>query len=94
MADVQPVPEGMHTVTPHLICEGAAAAIEFYKQAFGAVELSRQETPNGKLLHATLRIGDSAIFLADANPEWQSKGPKELGGEIYARRPRRGRPLA
>ncbi len=80
MADVQPSPEVMHTVTPHLICEGAAAAIEFYKQAFGAVELSRQEAPNGKLLHATLRIGDSAIFMADANPEWQSKGPKELGG--------------
>ncbi len=80
MADVQPVPEGMHTVTPHLICEGAAAAIEFYKQAFGAVELSRQDAPNGKLLHATLLIGDSAIFLADAAPEWQAKGPQELGG--------------
>ena len=69
MAEVQPIPEGMHTVTPHLICEGAAAAIEFYKQAFGAVEISRQDAPGGKMLHATIRIGDSTIFLADAAPE-------------------------
>ena len=80
MAEVQPIPEGMHTITPHLICEGAAAAIEFYKQAFGAVEISRHAAPDGKLIHAELRIGDSVVFLADANPEWQAKGPNELGG--------------
>ena len=80
MAEAQAIPEGMHTVTPHLICEGAAAAIEFYKQAFGAEEISRNEGPGGKLLHAQLCIGDSAVWLADANPEWQAVGPNELGG--------------
>ena len=80
MAEVQPIPEGMHTVTPHLICEGAAAAIEFYKKAFGAVETERMDGPDGLVLHAGLRIGDSSIMLADANPEWQAKGPNELGG--------------
>ena len=80
MAEAQPIPEGMHTVTPHLICEGAAAAIEFYKQAFDAVETSRHDGPGGLLIHAEIRIGDSAIFLADANPEWQAKSPNELGG--------------
>ena len=80
MAEAQPIPEGMHTVTPHLICDGAAAAIEFYKQAFGAVEIARHDAPGGKLLHAELRIGDSAVFLADANSEWQAFGPNDLGG--------------
>ncbi len=80
MAEAQAIPEGMHTVTPHLICDGAAAAIDFYKQAFGAEELSRQDTPGGKLLHATIRIGNSMLFLADANPVWKAVGPNELGG--------------
>jgi uncharacterized glyoxalase superfamily protein PhnB len=80
MADVSPIPDGMHTITPHLICEGAAAAIDFYKQAFGAVEQSRHDTPGGLLLHASIRIGDSVVFLADANPDWQASGPKTLGG--------------
>lgn len=80
MAEVKPIPEGMHAVTPHLICEGAADAIAFYKQAFGAVEQNRHAGPDGKLIHAELRLGDSAIFLADANPEWQAQGPNELGG--------------
>jgi uncharacterized glyoxalase superfamily protein PhnB len=70
----------MHTVTPHLVCEGAAAAIDFYKKAFGAVEAHRMPGPDGKLMHAMITIGDSQVMLADAFPEWGSKGPKMLGG--------------
>jgi uncharacterized glyoxalase superfamily protein PhnB len=77
---VKPIPEGMHTVTPHLICNGAADAIEFYKKAFGAVELGRMPMPDGKLGHAMIRIGDSAIMLADEFPDWGSVGPNTLKG--------------
>lgn len=77
-AKVQPIPHGMRSVTPHLICDGAAAAIEFYKQAFGAVEETRLPGPNGKLMHAQIRIGDSAVMLVDEAPEWNSFGPNAL----------------
>jgi PhnB protein len=77
---VKAVPEGMHTVTPHLICAGAADAIEFYKKAFGAVELSRLPGPQGKVMHAIIRIGDSAVMLVDEAPEWGMLGPKSLKG--------------
>jgi PhnB protein len=77
---VKPVPDGMHTVTPHLVCNGAADAITFYKQAFGAVELGRLPGPQGKLMHAMLRIGDSAVMLADEFPDYGSFGPKSLKG--------------
>jgi len=80
MPKVNPIPEGMHTVTPHLICAGAADAIEFYKKAFGAVETGRLPGPNGKIVHASLRIGDSAIMLMDEAPEWKSLGPRALKG--------------
>ena len=77
---VQPIPEGMHSLTPYLICDGAAAAIEFYKKAFNAVELSRLPGPQGKLMHAMLRIGDSTLMLNDEFPEWGALGPKTLKG--------------
>jgi len=70
----------MHSVTPHLVCAGAADAIEFYKKAFGAVELARLPGPQGKLMHAMIRIGDSAVMLVDENPEWGMLGPKSLKG--------------
>jgi len=70
----------MHSVTPHLVCAGAAAAIEFYKKAFGAVELTRMPGPQGKLMHASIRIGDSAVMLVDESPEWGMLGPKSLKG--------------
>jgi len=79
-AEVKPVPEDMHTVTPHLICAGAAEAIEFYKKAFGAVEMGRLEGPGGKILHAMLRIGDSPVMLNDEFPEMGGVGPGSLGG--------------
>ena len=77
---VKPVPEGMHTVTPHLVCDGAAAAIEFYKKAFGAIEMARMPGPGGKLMHAMIKIGDSPVMLVDEFPEWGSTGPKSLNG--------------
>jgi uncharacterized glyoxalase superfamily protein PhnB len=78
--NTKPIPEGMHTVTPHLICAGGADAIEFYKKAFGAVELSRMAGAGGKLMHASMRIGDSVIMLNEEMPEWGSFGPKHLKG--------------
>lgn len=80
MPRVKPVPEGMHTVTPHLVCAGAAAAVEFYKKAFNATELHRLPGPNGKLMHAAIRIGDSMVMLVDQMPEYGLLGPKVLKG--------------
>ena len=76
----KPIPEGMHSLTPHLVCAGAADAIEFYKKAFNAVELARLPGPDGKLMHALVRIGDSALMLVDENPQWGMLGPKALKG--------------
>jgi uncharacterized glyoxalase superfamily protein PhnB len=70
----------MHSVTPHLVCAGAAAAIEFYKKAFNAVEEFRLPAPGGKLMHARIRIGGSALMLVDEMPEWNCLGPKTLKG--------------
>ncbi len=77
---VKPIPEGMHTLTPHLICAGASDAIGFYKKAFGAVELNRLDGPDGKLMNASIRIGDSVLMLVDEMPEWKCFGPKTLKG--------------
>jgi len=77
---VKPIPDGMHSLTPHLICNGAADAIEFYKKAFNAVEVARLPGPNGKLMHAQVLIGDSPLMLVDANPEWGLNDPKVLKG--------------
>jgi len=80
MNSVKPIPDGMHTITPHLVCDGAAAAIEFYKNAFGAVELARMPGPGGKLMHAAVRIGDSPLMLVDEFPDYGVVSPKKLGG--------------
>ena len=77
---VRPIPEGYHSVTPYLICDGAAKAIEFYKQAFGAVEVVKMPGPNGKVMHAEIKIGDSVIMLADENLETGAKSAKSYGG--------------
>lgn len=79
-AEVKPVPDGMHTVTPHLVCAGAAEAIEFYRKAFDAVEMCRVDGPPGKLIHAAIRIGDSVVMLVDEMPECGALGPKAHGG--------------
>lgn len=75
-----PIPRGMRTVTAHLVCAGAAAAIEFYTKAFGATEICRIPTPDGKLMHAAVRIGDSTVMLVDEFPEMGALGPKALKG--------------
>jgi PhnB protein len=77
---VKAIPDGMHSLTPHLICAGAASAIEFYKKAFNAVELMRLPGPDGKLVHGAVRIGDSMLMLVDENEAWGSFGPKALKG--------------
>ncbi len=77
---VEKIPAGMHTVTPYLICAGAADAIEFYRKAFGAVELYRLPGDDGQVMHASIRIGDSVIMLNDEMPKWGAFGPKSLKG--------------
>ena len=78
---VKRVPDGVHRVTPHLVVRDAAAMIEFYKKAFGAVEKGRAPGPDGKsILHAELRVGDSAIFLNDEYPEFGALSPLSLKG--------------
>ncbi len=77
---VKPIPDGYHTVTPYLIVQGAAAAIEFYKKAFGATELFRMPAPGGKVGHAEILIGNSRIMLADEFPEIDAKSPASFGG--------------
>lgn len=79
MADVKPIPEGYHSLTPYLVIDGAAEAIEYYKKAFGATELFRM--PHGdKIGHAEMKIGDSPFMLSDEHPEMGYKGPKSIGG--------------
>jgi PhnB protein len=80
MADVKPIPEGFRSLTPSITVSDAAAAIEFYKRAFGAVEMSRATAPDGKSVwHADLQIGDSRLMLADAFPDQGSHAPAESG---------------
>jgi PhnB protein len=79
MADVKPIPQGYHSVTPYLIVNGGAEALEFYKKAFGAIELFRMER-EGKIGHAEIKIGDSPIMLADEHPGMGFVGPQTLGG--------------
>jgi PhnB protein len=76
----KPVPEGYHAVTPYLIVDGAAKALDFYKQVFGAKERMRMPGPGGKVGHAEINIGDSVIMLADEHPEMGARGPKAFGG--------------
>ena len=76
------IPQGMHSVTPHLVCAGAAKAIDFYKRAFGAKEMERATAPDGvSLMHAVLMIGDSVIMLHDEFPEAGGQSP------LYSKRP-------
>ena len=77
---VQPIPEGMHSLTPHIVCRDAPAAMDFYIRAFGARDGGRLAGPDGKLMHGLLWIGDSALMLVDENPEWGMPSPLSLKG--------------
>jgi PhnB protein len=77
---INPIPKGFNTVTPYLIMQNAAAALEFYKKAFNAVEGMRMEQPDGKIGHAEFKIGNSYLMLADEFPDMNFVGPKTLGG--------------
>ena len=77
---VKPIPDGYHTVTPYLTVEDAAAAIEYYKKAFGAKERVRMDAPGGTIGHAELEIGDSLVMLSDPFPQAATQPPTELGG--------------
>jgi PhnB protein len=79
-AQVKPIPDGYHAVTPYLIVDGAASAIEFYTKAFGAIELFRIAGPDGKIGHAEVLIDDSHVMLADEHPEMGARGPRSIGG--------------
>jgi uncharacterized glyoxalase superfamily protein PhnB len=77
---VKPIPDGYHTLTPHLTVRDAARAIEFYKNAFGATERGVMKGPDGKVMHAELMIGDSVIMLGDEFPEFGALSPQAIGG--------------
>ena len=77
---VNPIPEGYRRVTPYLIVDGAAAAIDFYTSVFGATERMRMDAPEGRVGHAELEIGDSVIMLADEHPDVDARGPRSIGG--------------
>ena len=85
---VRPIPEGYHTLTPYFTVRDAVRAIEFYKQAFGAQERGVMKGPDGKVMHAELKIGDSIVMLADEFPEFgavapESGGSTSMGLHIY-----------
>jgi len=76
---VKPIPEGYRSVTPYLIVKGAAKAIDYYKKVFGATEIMRMPGPNGTVMHAEIKIGDSVIMLADEQ-QGNFRSPEGLGG--------------
>src|SRR6478672_4292497 len=81
---VKPIPEGYHTVTPYLYIRGAAEAIEFYKKAFGAVELFRMGASGGKVGHAEIKIGDSPMMLSDESAEMGALSTQTIGGTPFS----------
>ena len=80
--NVKPIPDGQHTVTAGLVHRQASKAIEFYKKAFGAELKTNMTMPDGKVMHAEMRIGDSTVFITDEFPEWSPdhKSPQAAGG--------------
>jgi uncharacterized glyoxalase superfamily protein PhnB len=77
---VKAIPEGYHTLTPNLIVDGGAKAIDFYKKALGATELFRMPSPDGRIMHAELQLGDSKFMLCDEMPDMDARGPKAYHG--------------
>lgn len=79
-AKVPPIPKGYHSLTPYLIVRDTAAAMDFYAKAFGAKETLRMSMPDGTVMHAEIKIGDSPLMLSEENPQWGTKSPLTLGG--------------
>src|ERR1044072_2778590 len=77
---VRPIPEGYHTVTPYIRVSDGTRAIEFYKRAFGAEERSRMNGPDGRMMHAELKIGDSFLMLSEEMPGTDNRAPQSLNG--------------
>jgi PhnB protein len=83
--NVQPVPDGVSTVTPRLVFDDAAAAIDFYQAAFGAeIPFEPHTGPDGKVVHAEIRIGDSAVYLTDEGDDGNGVAPKSVDGRVTA----------
>jgi len=80
MSKVNYIPKGYNTVTPYLVIKGAAKAIDYYKNVFGATVVVRMDGPNGMVGHAELQIGDSRIMLADENPQMGNRSAESIGG--------------
>ena len=80
MANVKPIPDGYHTLTPYLVVKGAKEAMEFYAKAFGAKEVYKMLDPTGRIANAEMRVGNSMLMLADENPEFAHKSPAAFGG--------------
>ena len=80
MSSVKPIPDGYHTVTPHLVVRDAAKAIDFYAKAFGAEERFRMPGPGGVVMHAELTIGDSVVMLGEEAPQMGASSPQTIGG--------------
>jgi PhnB protein len=78
--NIKPIPDGYHTLTPYLVARGAAEALEFYKKAFGATETFCLNAPDGKIVHAEFKIGDSIFMISDENPQCTDVSPATLGG--------------
>ena len=77
---VKAIPDGYYSLTPYLVCKGAAKAIEFYSKAFGANETVRMPGPGGAIMHAEVKIGNSMLMLADENKERGHLSPESIGG--------------
>lgn len=77
---VKPIPDGFHTLTPHIVVKGATQAIAFYQKAFGAEELFSFKDPSGQVMHAEVRIGDSLLMLCEECPDMGARGPLAIGG--------------
>ena len=77
---VKGIPEGYHSLTPYFVIKDADRLMEFLQQAFGAQETVRMNNPDGTVMHAEMRIGDSAVMMTDENPAWNCKAPATLGG--------------
>jgi PhnB protein len=84
MSNVKPIAEGYHSVTPYLFIKGAASAIDFYKNVFGATERMRMPGPKGEIMHAELKIGDSVVMLGEENIQMGAKSPLSLGGSAIS----------